>query len=1071
MSDYIKQVLMNRPINNPSKHTHIPAAPTPGCKNDGPIIRDSSNHHDSSENDDLNAVQPILGHGIHSDPAYPRPAHPSPPELFCETEYTEEEQQRAKEQLRIVRRNLKRFPSDSSYFKRFAPLVDDWRNFLPSNRLLQQQQQQPHQRPSSQYDRRHRRTSANGCEKEATNTGTKSLLSRDSKHNDFRGRSYPSQQDEDDNSYDEYSLDEELGAETDENDSIPPMARYGSSGTSLDHPPAIGEFDALYQGNYVTAASSCSSLRRMESSSSFVKELLREEELCRLVTSSHLHPESNDAESNNNSADQMLGERPLLSRVSDSYPHYSHEYPNTHSKGLLRQQRSCQGLMTHGEAQKQEFKDISIVHRSSLNHLRSNSACGSKGSGSLHRARSHDVRRHEVSQGHKRHPCHAQTEHRRRQSSNSSSQSRNVRRPRRQRQHAGGIGFVELTQKDGDEVRFTLGLESEGEDTGSEDSMTYLISSGEVVDSSQRPYPRLSYDAIAGTLRYNPGINEYESQTSFTSPSNDDAASVVSRSSSSSAVSTVSTTASDRAAHGSIIIQEEPPQYSNHGHDQALFSDKNQPFASTAHCISRPSTTAPEMKEDSKQSTKVKNTRPSLTVHTTSYGTAFMEGGIAPGALSAYEKPVGSQYSLTKCNSTSSLYIDSTMTKSDVDETLRAVATVLFDKVLQSHKDNDVRTERIVNSSSYVHSDKVLMSHTDIFDFMRFIFDCGQNLGAENAIITLIYVERMTELGNLSFHAINWRRLLLGALILSIKVWEDLAVFNSDVCAIFEGLAVKDVNALERFAMAKLQYNVSVKRSVYAACYFRLRDVSESHYNSHYGQLTISMSQRDIQGDNELESAHFQRRPRLMASRSNSNTKSSLGSNGGSSAGLMSAVSLSSQSNHSGSSISSHHTRVPVGPGYRKWTLKPLSVREADRLEARSSLYCSSMMMEEQERRGAGCCWDEYSSASSTATLVGRSTPEELCSISNSLANSIATAGSSMHTLSSMTTSASSGYGHELGYGGKLPSAIEGGSKKENDGSQGVTEDDGATTTRRVLRMKKSRSDFFFQNTTPASIM
>lgn len=90
--------------------------------------------------------------------------------------------------------------------------------------------------------------------------------------------------------------------------------------------------------------------------------------------------------------------------------------------------------------------------------------------------------------------------------------------------------------------------------------------------------------------------------------------------------------------------------------------------------------------------------------------------------------------------------------------------------------------------------------------------------------------------------------MLLSALVLSIKVWEDLAVFNSDVCAIFEVLYVKDVNALERFSMAKLQYNVSVKRSVYAAYYFPLRDISEQQHNEHYGKLALSRSQRGIQG-------------------------------------------------------------------------------------------------------------------------------------------------------------------------------------------------------------------------------
>ncbi|KAG0048978.1 hypothetical protein BGZ83_006163 [Gryganskiella cystojenkinii] len=449
--------------------------------------------------------------------------------------------------------------------------------------------------------------------------------------------------------------------------------------------------------------------------------------------------------------------------------------------------------------------------------------------------------------------------------------------------------------------------------------------------------------------------------------------------------------------------------------------------------------------------------KPSLTLQTMTHTL----GGIAPSALSAFEcRPQSQQFSLTKCNSTSSLYIDSTMTKSDVDETLRAVATVLYDKILLSHKVNDCRTSRIVNSSSYVPSERVIMTRADVFDFMRFIFDCGQNLGAENAIITLIYVERMTELGNLSFHAINWRRLLLGALILSIKVWEDLAVFNSDVCAIFEGLNVKDVNALERFSMAKLQYNVSVKRSIYAAYFFRLRDVSEQEHNLHYGKLTLSMSQRDMQRQES------------------SNPYPSLSHNTGSRLGSIarddSRVLSNSSSRSSGlMGMATAINKVPVGPGYRKWTLKPLSVREADRLEARSALYCSNMRMEEQERRDVGCCWDDYSAMSD------RASPAEL--------------SASMHTITSIASIASSGISSAstvagAGKSGGLSTStstssnatmisastsdLVGGHKKIEAGSSSYESGSGATEPpRRVLRLKKSRSDFFFQNTTPASIM
>ncbi|KAG0238623.1 hypothetical protein BGW42_004385 [Actinomortierella wolfii] len=474
--------------------------------------------------------------------------------------------------------------------------------------------------------------------------------------------------------------------------------------------------------------------------------------------------------------------------------------------------------------------------------------------------------------------------------------------------------------------------------------------------------------------------------------------------------------------------------------------------------------------------------RPSLTLQTLSHSQqrhateSVGAAATSEGPLTASDScPRSARPSLTKCNSTSSLYIDSTMTKNDVDETLRA-------KVLESHKQNDCRTEPIINSTSYIHTDRVMMTEADIFDFMRFIFDCGQNLGAENAIITLVYLERALDRGNLSFHAINWRRLLLGALILSIKVWEDMAVFNADVCSIFDGLHVQDVNALERFMMARMEYNMSVKRSVYAAAYFRLRDVSETHSNRIYLQLakeSLSLSSSTtpsspVDGLNSAAGASPFPWPTMAGGVSLSRKVGA----------TVAATVTSACATIAGGS-------VPIGPGYRKWTLKPLTVREADRLEARSELFSCKLMMEEQDLKDMGCCLDEYASRMRLAT------PEDLYHSMHTLASTIGS--------SSTTTNSVSGSMPSNTVSGKNTTASDSGSSLVSSSTaqtlhssttmsslhsttpsnvtastqmptkNGLASADASTLIAsmppRTLRMKKSRSDFFYQNTTPAAIM
>jgi len=76
------------------------------------------------------------------------------------------------------------------------------------------------------------------------------------------------------------------------------------------------------------------------------------------------------------------------------------------------------------------------------------------------------------------------------------------------------------------------------------------------------------------------------------------------------------------------------------------------------------------------------------------------------------------------------------------------------------------------------------------------------------------------------FNQKNWRRLLLGALIVASKVWEDDAVWNEDFLQPFPSMQIADLGELERSYLNGLQFSVTLKPSVYAEYYFRLRALS-----------------------------------------------------------------------------------------------------------------------------------------------------------------------------------------------------------------------------------------------------
>jgi len=118
-----------------------------------------------------------------------------------------------------------------------------------------------------------------------------------------------------------------------------------------------------------------------------------------------------------------------------------------------------------------------------------------------------------------------------------------------------------------------------------------------------------------------------------------------------------------------------------------------------------------------------------------------------------------------------------------------------------------------------------------IYKFLSAIFR-AEKLPVECGILCLAYIERIIATTKVTICSSNWRRIILSALILASKVWEDQAVWNVDFLNVFPTLNVGDLNLLERETLDLLQYNVSMHASMYAKYYFELRDLSDLPQNA-----------------------------------------------------------------------------------------------------------------------------------------------------------------------------------------------------------------------------------------------
>jgi hypothetical protein len=183
-----------------------------------------------------------------------------------------------------------------------------------------------------------------------------------------------------------------------------------------------------------------------------------------------------------------------------------------------------------------------------------------------------------------------------------------------------------------------------------------------------------------------------------------------------------------------------------------------------------------------------------------------------------------------KSNSTSTLFINSTLNSPDNEEIVRCMAVALYWSLRKNEKIANKKFADIFSERKFPLNDDIDLEHSptikQVQEFISVIFH-GENLSAECGVMCMAYIERVLILTGVTIHASNWRRIVLGALILASKVWEDQAVWNVDFLNVFPNLTVDDLNQLERHYLNSLQFNVSLKASVYAKYYFELRALSE----------------------------------------------------------------------------------------------------------------------------------------------------------------------------------------------------------------------------------------------------
>jgi hypothetical protein len=126
----------------------------------------------------------------------------------------------------------------------------------------------------------------------------------------------------------------------------------------------------------------------------------------------------------------------------------------------------------------------------------------------------------------------------------------------------------------------------------------------------------------------------------------------------------------------------------------------------------------------------------------------------------------------------------------------------------------------------------------EIFLFLKQLFN-AMDLSAEVAIIMLIYLERLMVRTGLTLHGVNCFRVIIGALSLASKVWDDEAVWLDDMRTIMPDLNTRDLKTLERWWLRKIDFDVGVKRALFAKYWFEIREVAERNWGVRLSHMRV----------------------------------------------------------------------------------------------------------------------------------------------------------------------------------------------------------------------------------------
>lgn len=175
-------------------------------------------------------------------------------------------------------------------------------------------------------------------------------------------------------------------------------------------------------------------------------------------------------------------------------------------------------------------------------------------------------------------------------------------------------------------------------------------------------------------------------------------------------------------------------------------------------------------------------------------------------------------------NSTSTLFVNSTMNKPDISRTVRAMSNLIAERM------TDASIPSVFDEGRDTFRSYRRIDNHSIYRMILNIFYEAQ-LTNECIVMSWVYLNRLLETWDseeadgweLELSTKNVRPIIMTTLLLSSKVWDDISMWNVDFTRIHPFFYLNSLNSWERYLLAALDYNIIVTGSCYAEAYFELR--------------------------------------------------------------------------------------------------------------------------------------------------------------------------------------------------------------------------------------------------------